>query len=176
MKRLLKFVGCLIVTVLVLTSCDKMKEYAAPSVDKAVIIDYMDAALNPLMTSVDEVTIYHTDLIKEYEIDEVFRTIPIETVRNIANVLIKNNGSVTKKEIVYEYKNNRHIYDNLPNVTNQISQESPKPNPDVSPTVTVQPNHPNLPPPSITTKIKDDTINGIPVTVTTKTETTYEQK
>ena len=172
MKRFLNFVGCLLVTLLVLTSCDKIKEYNTPSVEKPSISEYIEEAINPLMTSVDEVMIYQAKMAEECMVNDIFCDMSQEMVRNIATVLIKQHGSVTKKDIVMEYQTNPQIYDNLPSV-GQPSPENPQPAPD---TPATKPELPNLPPPSTIIKTEDDTVNGIPVIVTTKTEKTYEQK
>lgn len=69
--------------------------------------------------SVGEAIEFQNQMVKEYQINEVFRSISETTLRSVVSVLLardKANGGidcVTKKDIVYEYLNNKDIYDNL---------------------------------------------------------------
>ena len=179
MKKVIKFLGrCFIVLALaapfLLCSCEKVKEYTTPEVDKAVVLECIETTVNPLMTSVEEVLVYHGQMAEEYTINEVFCTMSPETLKNIASVCLKKNGCTSKKDIVLEYQANRAIYDNLP--VNQPSPEPIEPTPDKPIPPTVQPNSPDVPPTSTTTRTEDDTVNGVPLKVTIKEERSYEKQ
>ena len=183
MKKVIKFLGrCFIVLALaapfLLCSCEKVKEYTTPEVDKAVILECIETTVNPLMTSVEEVLVYHGQMAEEYTINEVFCTMSPETLKNIASVCLKKNGCTSKKDIVLEYQANRAIYDNLP--VNQPSPESEKLQPDkqIPPTVEIKVDGMpgDVPPSSVVTRTEDDTVNGVPLKVTIKEERSYEKQ
>lgn len=183
MKKVLKFLGCLcaLMLAIMLTSCDKLRGYDvkdAPPEQTAE--EYIAEVVNPTLLTVDEVISYQARLLEQSRIEETFLSIPSATLRNIATVCIKQDGNVTKSDIVYEYLANQSVYDNLPGSPAQESIQLP---PDVPPIPPVQitvedlaPSSGNVPPPSTTTRVENDTMNGTPLRVTIKEERTYEKQ
>ena len=60
--------------------------------------------LNPTFMSIDDVNQYYQKVTDESSIDSTFRSIPFETLVNIAQVIIGREGRATKRDIVYEYR------------------------------------------------------------------------
>ncbi|WP_173431819.1 hypothetical protein [Sharpea azabuensis] len=50
---------------------------------------------------------------EQYYLDSVLMAMPQETVENVAKVMLVNRHTVTKKEFVKEYINNKRIYDGI---------------------------------------------------------------
>ena len=125
MKKSFKFIrGYLIVVLLAAValtfccSCDKIgivktdvidKEYA-DSIIKESVQDYF----NPLFTNVDEVVEFRSLSAEEDVIDREFTELPETILVNVASVCIKRDMYATKRSIIYEYRANRQVYDNLP--------------------------------------------------------------
>jgi hypothetical protein len=181
MKRLLRFLGAMLLTVMLtipLASCEQVGSITRPKNDAGTKV--LKEIINPDFTSVNDVLVYHSNIVEEYLIDETFRDMPQELLCNIATVCLKKVTPVTKKDIVYEYLAHQEVYDNLPRLTGQPSEQSTQLQPDVLAESTQQPEveftPPNTPAPSVTTHTEDDTIDGVPLKVTIKEEKTYERK
>ena len=174
MKKVLKFLGLLFVPLLAvcLSSCEQLKGYGIkdepeePSVEEC-----LEAAINPAMSTVGEVLAYQNKLINECQIDETFMSFSSAQLTNIATVCINRYGFCNKREIIAEYLANREVYDNLPGSPSQ------EPNQPIADTP-MQPTPPIavVPPPSTTVTVDSDTINGVPLIIKTKKETTYEKQ
>lgn len=68
-------------------------------------------AADPTFTSVDDVFQFYERQVEIKATDSIFLTIPPDALRNIAQVIIGNKGSATKKDIVEEFKHRyRSIY------------------------------------------------------------------
>lgn len=133
MKRKTKFLGLclsLMLTVMlcsVTTACDYFKTEPCPceGPDSTYVAEYYESVTNPLFTSVDDVLLYHNNVVADYEIDEIFRSMPEDVITYVSTVCFKKYGDVSVHDIVSEYKFNRTIYDNLSdgNSTNTQSNE-----------------------------------------------------
>lgn len=100
------------------------KEYSGSLFDKdKVTKEYVDSTVtasvqdivNPVFSDVDEVLVFRDLTAEGLAIDEAFSTLPEEVLKNVASVVIKREGFATKRSIVYEYRANNEVYDNLPN-------------------------------------------------------------
>lgn len=66
---------------------------------------------DPKFTSVDDVFQFYERQVEIKSIDSVFLAIPPDALRNIAQVIIGNKGSATKKDIVDEFRQRyRSVY------------------------------------------------------------------
>ena len=73
------------------------------------------ALQNPEFKTVDEMVSYVSDLKQSYTADSIFRTIPEENLKEIAEVVLKREGYLDKSLIVEEYKENYDkVYKYLP--------------------------------------------------------------
>ena len=177
-KFILMFMGALFITVL--CSCNGHKVW--PS-DDGVTKEYVDSAItqsvqnyiNPLFNTVDEVLIFR-DLAAEGEaIDEAFNAMPEDVLKNVASVCIKREGHVSKRGIVYEYRANSNVYNNLPSTSQEPSPITEQKDNDGS-SAGGQPYRQDSSVPMNETSYTqhDTTIGGKTYKVRTKTEKKYE--
>lgn len=119
--------------------------------------------INPTFLSVDDAVSYHDQLTHGLSIDSVFMSIPKKTLRNVANVCIKNSGSANKQQIVDEYITNAKVYKNLPDqpATDSGGSDVTKEEKKLSGVFSTEYNY------------YTDTVNGKPVKVQVKTEKSY---
>lgn len=181
MKKFLNFLGgFLIIACLALTgtylmsSCENSGSFFG---DKdGVTQEYVDSTvavaaqnlINPLFTNVDDVLAFREKSLEGQAIDDAFNSMPEEVLTNVAGVCIKREGHVSKRTIIYEYRANRDVYDNLPAqaANNDTSiQETTK-----TPADTVK----RRPDGTITYKQHDTIIDGKKYKAHIKTETSYE--
>lgn len=180
MKKFLNFLGgFLIIACLALTgtylmsSCENSGSFFGDKDE--VTQEYVDSTvavaaqnlINPLFSNVDDVLAFREKSLEGQAIDDVFNTMPEEILTNVASVCIKREGHVSKRTIVYEYRANRSIYDNLPQASNDntSTQEAAK-----TPADTVK----RRPDGTITYQQHDTTIDGRKYKAHIKTETSYE--
>lgn len=184
MKKVLKFLGCLctlMLAVIMLPSCDKLPGANTQNPAEPTAEEYIEDVVNPTFMTPEEVISYQAKLIEQCHVDEVFTSLKGNTLRNIATVCLKQDGSAKKQDIVYEYLANQSVYDNLPS-SGQPAQESPAPTPDTTdaPPVEITVDKPNpggeVPPPSTITRVESDTMNGVPLKVTIREERRYERQ
>ena len=91
----------------------KQKPLTEAAVDSIVQLNIQEF-VNPHFTSVDEVLLYREIDAEGLEISNMFASIPDEVMTNVVGVILKRGSEVSKKSIVYEYRLNRQVYDNLP--------------------------------------------------------------
>lgn len=180
MKKFLNFLGgflimaCLALTgTYLMSSCENSGSFFG---DKdGVTQEYVDSTvavaaqnlINPLFNNVDDVLAFKAKSLEGQAIDDAFNTMPEEILKNVASVCIKREGHVSKRTIVYEYRANRSVYDNLPQASNDNTsmQETAK-----TPADTVK----RRPDGTITYQQHDTTIDGQKYKAHIKTETSYE--
>ena len=159
------------------SSCGKRDIFGLGARD-AAIEEYVDSTvaagvqnyINPLFNDVDEVLTFRTKYLEGQAIDDVFNTMPEEVLKNVASVCIKREGHVSKRGIVYEYRANANIYNNLPKSDSTKSVLPPS-----SSSAGGQPYRPDsVPVGRVEYNQHDTTIGGKTYKVRTKTETTYE--
>ena len=175
-KTISNFLGmCLIVFLatavsFLSTSCEKFSKSQDDNrdvSDSIMVANEIDAIINPSFTSVSDVTEFQGRLIEEYSVDEVFRTLPREILSSIAQVCLKRDNTITKADIVLEYRANYEIYNSLFEPTIETT--------DTTITETVVEEQQLPAPTSVSYYYKIDTIDGKPVKVLVKEET-YESK
>lgn len=161
--------------------CCSCNGHAVWPSDDGVTKEYVDSCIaasvqnyiNPLFTSVDEVLTFRDLSLEGQTVDDEFNQLPIEVLKNVATVCIKREGCVSKRGIVYEYRANNSIYNNLPNqpidtvkVPNLGTSSGGQPYRSDSLTT--------LPTNETTYTQHDTTIGGKTYKVRTRTEKTYE--
>lgn len=128
-----KFLGVYLLTAIgalaLLTSCDRLRHrpdnYDVAN-DSIKIAEAVDAVTNPQFISVMDIVEYRENHNTQLEIDSVFFSLPASTIQNVASVLFKKNKtSITKTDIVEEFRRCRSVYENLPEqVTRTVSKDS----------------------------------------------------
>lgn len=128
-----KFLGVYLLTAIgalaLLTSCDRLRHrpdnYDVAN-DSIKIAEAVDAVTNPQFISVMDIVEYRENHNTQLEIDSVFFSLPASTIQNVASVLFKKNKtSITKMDIVEEFRRCRSVYENLPEqVTRTVSKDS----------------------------------------------------
>lgn len=157
-------------------SCDGHKVW--PS-DDGVTKEYVDSCvaagvqnyINPLFMSVDEVITFRDLTAEGQGIDDAFNSMPEDVLKNVAAVCINRDGHVSKRGIVYEYRANSAVYNNLP------ASDTITVNPNLGTSAGGQPyrsDSASLPMSETTYSQHDTTIGGKNYKVRIKTEKTYE--
>ena len=133
MKRKLTFYGgyFLILLGLVLTfaicctSCDKLRMIQSEVIDKedvdSIVAESVTNYINPLFSSVDEVIEFRNVTMDSELIDQAFLEMPEDVLRNVVSVCLKRDGYASKRSIIYEYRANADVYNNLPKNQNDTS-------------------------------------------------------
>lgn len=151
--------------------------------DDGVTKEYVDSAvaagvqnyINPLFSSVDEVLVFKDLTAEGQAVDDAFNAMPEDVLKNVAAVCIKREGHISKRGIVYEYRANSAVYNNLPTSTDTTSKDTVTANPNLGTSAGGQPYRPDTLPVNETTYTQHDTtIGGKTYKVRTRTEKTYE--
>lgn len=174
-----KFVSMILLmltfTLVSLTSCENFRGGTpTPSTDSTYIAQKIGAILNPSFTSVREVVNFQSQIMNEYETDEIFRSLDQNTLINVATVCLNKYPSISKNGIVREYRANMTVYDNLDGTTDKHESKSStaEGNNNVD---TVVEGQKSPVPISVSYRKEIDTINGKPVKILIKEER-YEDK
>ena len=117
------------VALITFTSCrDTVKSWlnidSTTVVDSAGVAQQIDAALNPSFASVEDVLAFRDSAIQDAAIDSVFMSLPETTLKNVASVVQRQHGTITKELIVKEYKNNYKVYNSLPDPPKQQKKDT----------------------------------------------------
>ena len=152
-----------------LSSCGKMPwSKKAPSMEETIdslVNAKVKKTVNPTFYSVDEVAVYQELTRDGNKIDSVFNAMPYDILKNVSHVLIKKNGTTTKKEIVMEFTSHKDIYPNLPKTPDPITEDS-----------VVKTKGKKSGVFSTSYKYRTDTVDGIPVKVQIKEEESYVEE
>ena len=102
----------------------KMDKLVSPEGDKSAYVDSLvlesvQNTVNPLFSSVEEVLTFRDLSVEGEAIDNEFNAMPEELLKTVAGTLIKREGHASKRSIVYEYRANKQVYDNLPSADNK---------------------------------------------------------
>lgn len=104
----------------------KVEKVETTSLDSAAIVKLLKSQTNPSFTSVEQILAYRQDLNKESFIDSVLATMPVETLTDVATVVINKRGSTTQGDIVEEFRQNRQVYTHLhPTATENPANTTP---------------------------------------------------
>lgn len=181
MRKFLKTMGVLITGLLMCAVCCSCNGHSVWPSDDGVTKEYVDSCvaagvqnyINPLFMSVDEVLTFRDLTAEGQGIDDAFNSMPEDVLKNVAAVCINRDGHVSKRGIVYEYRANNAVYNNLPAQNDTITV-----NPNLGTSAGGQPHRPDssmaLPKNETTYTQHDTTIGGKTYKVKTITEKTYE--
>ena len=130
MKRLKDFITMLVLSTIVLvtgfmSSCtdyctpDKSKvetqvKSALPDALSEVLPDMLEELSTPKFYDSIDAIVYKMERLKRAADDSIFLSLPDETIANISHVLVNYQKTCTVSDIVNEYTEYKHIYDNLP--------------------------------------------------------------
>lgn len=124
MKNLLKYLlfailsAILVATSASLVGCNQVRREITPpdSVFQQQIDSYLPIALQKMYEFSDPVDVisYRNERLKQIEADDIICTLSDQTLANICSVLSRQQNTFGISDIVYEYKQNRRIYDGLP--------------------------------------------------------------
>lgn len=185
MRKFLKSFGVLVIGLLMCAVCCSCNGHAVWPSDDGVTKDYVDSCIaagvqnyiNPLFTSVDEVLTFRDLTVEGQSIDDAFNSMPENVLKNVATVCINRDGHVSKRGIVYEYRTNSAVYNNLPASDTTSQNDTITVNPNLGTSAGGQPYRPDsasLPMNETTYSQHDTTIGGKNYKVRIKTEKTYE--
>lgn len=157
----------------------KMDKLVSPEGDKSAYVDSLvlesvQNTVNPLFSSVEEVLTFRDLSVEGEAIDNEFNAMPEELLKTVAGTLIKREQFASKRSIVYEYRANRQVYDNLPSADNKpngpdaITGESSSTEGNSVRKDSVGPQN------EVRYNQHDTVVGGKTYKVRTKTETTYE--
>jgi hypothetical protein len=118
--------------------------------------------VNPIFYSAGEAVVYQELSHDGNKIDSAFNAMPYDILKNVSHVLIKKNGTTTKKEIVTEFTSHKDIYPNLPKTPDPITEDS---------AVNAKGKKSGVF--STSYKYRTDTVDGVPVKVQIKEEQSY---
>lgn len=117
MKRFLKKTGILallLCMMAMIASCThRPNRNLAIDRDSAVVACYIQKTVNPDFSSVAEATAFHNKLVDEFAADETFRSMSPEIISKVTEVCLKRSSTITKMDIVQEYRANGQIYDTI---------------------------------------------------------------
>lgn len=183
--KTIKVLGAILAILIVGIGCYLLgKRYSGPFLRDLVTKEYVDSTVttnvqdivNPLFNTVDEVLVFRDLTAEGLAIDEAFSLMPEEVLKNVASVVIKREGFATKRSIVYEYRANNAVYDNLP--ANSTSKDTNTTSVDGStggdPVPKVDSTNITKPESRVEFTQYDTTINGKTYKVRTKKEVDYE--
>lgn len=132
------------------------------------IQDYTDSIIfeqmNPVFCTPEDAIIYREEIADKLREDSIFFSLPEKTLRDVASVIIKKSGCVTKRHVVEEYKAHRDIYTNLP-ATNPPANTNMEGSAKEKGRIVIGTDY----------NYKMDTIDGVPRHVQYKTEKSYEE-
>lgn len=170
MKKLI--IGALLALVAtVFNSCDYMppskdgvKEFVQNYVDS--VISGQECLLNPMFSTPEDVAIYRETVTEQLKLDSLFFRLSDKDIENVTSVVIKSNGYATKKAIVEEFLKNSDVYSKLPGSSAPLTKKD---------TTNMEGSGATKVVISKTTSTSVDTIDGVPRTITTTTEKSYEK-
>lgn len=101
-----------------LVSCDKFGVKSPgdnyDTSDSAQVAEFINSVTNPQLMSVEEALSLKSNMLEKQSIDSAFLALDNDLISTVTTVLLKKKTSVTKKDIVEEYRRCMDVYDNLP--------------------------------------------------------------
>lgn len=164
----------LAVVAMLSTSCNgndpwSVKDHCT-SVDSVSVAQHFESIINPQFETVQELIAFQQRTNKGLEIDSIFRTMSPKLLFDVGTVVLHKERYVTKKSVVYEYRANSSVYDNLP--SSDTTNIKPIKKVDLQSTdLGSRSNENNII--STSYSYKDTVINGKTVKILIKTEEKY---
>lgn len=113
-----------------LVSCDKFGAKSPgnnyDTSDSAQVAEFVNSIVNPQLMSVEEVLSLKNNMLEKQSIDSAFLALDNDLISTVTTVLLKKKQTVTKKDILEEYRRCSDVYDNLPkaNSTKDVDKSS----------------------------------------------------
>lgn len=144
----------------------------------SIVTSNVQNMVNPLFSNVDEVLSFRDLSVEGEAIDAEFNQMSEDILKTVTTVCIRRDGPVSKRGIVYEYRANKSVYDNLPEdaTVNDIISKAVK-NSGTNGSSGGEPvrkDSTKAPTNETTFSQKDTTIDGKTYKMYTKTEVSYE--
>lgn len=89
------------------------KQKCVEQLDSTQVCECQSSILDKDYVYVDDVISDHQQLMLEVKYIDGFRDVPEETIKNVANILLRRRLSIKISDIVDEYLKNKNIYDNI---------------------------------------------------------------
>ena len=103
---------------MLLVSCDKFG-VGSPgdnydTGDSAQVAEFINSVVNPQLMSVEEALSLKENMLEKQSIDSAFLALDNDLISTVTTVLLKKKHTVTKKDILEEYRRCSDVYNNLP--------------------------------------------------------------
>lgn len=132
--------------------------------DTAFIVSQVESIVNPSFSSADEFITHMGIEAENKSLNEAIESMPHSVLRNVATVVLQNNGCITKQLVLNEYNAHKNVYDNLPQ--EQLSAPNDQKQDSIDGT--------NRKIISTSYRYRTDTVNGQHRKVQIKTEESYD--
>lgn len=103
---------------MLLVSCDKFGSCSPgdnyDTNDSAQVAEFINSVTNPQLMSVEEALSLKNNMLEKQAIDSAFLALDNDLISTVTSVLLKKNKTVTKKDILEEYRRCSDVYNNLP--------------------------------------------------------------
>jgi hypothetical protein len=109
MKKFIKFLLLFTLAVVLGTSCENQKlnnpfdSVKQRQKDSVMIVSIIEDRVNPTFSSSDMLIMFRNQLVDNQRQDSLFKSIPIDILRNISDLCIHKYRHVSKKLILEEY-------------------------------------------------------------------------
>lgn len=101
-----------------LVSCDKFGVKSPgdnyDTSDSAQVAEFINSVVNPQLMSVEEALSLKSNMLEKQSIDSAFLALDNNLISTVTTVLLKKKQTVTKKDILEEYRRCSDVYNNLP--------------------------------------------------------------
>lgn len=101
-----------------LVSCDKFGACSPgdnyDTTDSAQVAEFINSVVNPQLMSVEEALSLKENMLEKQSIDSAFLALDNDLISTVTTVLLKKKHTVTKKDILEEYRRCSDVYNNLP--------------------------------------------------------------
>ena len=156
---------------MLLVSCNKFGSCSPgdnyDTSDSAQVAEFINSVTNPQLMSVGEALSLKSNMLEKQAIDSAFLALDDNLISTVTTVLLKKKVTVTKKDILEEYRRASDVYNNLPKST-----ATPVNTVDKSATDLGSRHDSNVI--STSYNFRTDTINGKPVKIRITTTESYE--
>lgn len=123
-----------------------------PGDQEEIVCDSSQTEITPInilekqysVVNINEMLLDHQELIVDVQYVNSFRELPVATIQNVANMLLRSRQYITIPNVVDEYIANKNIYDNIqPNAVIDPGTKNEITNPDTTAKSTNEPQNPN---------------------------------
>ena len=163
-------------------SCDRLKGLNSPgdnydTSDSAQVAEFVNSITNPQLMSVEEVLSLKNNMLEKQSVDSAFLALDNGIINNVTTVLLKKNKTITKKDILDEYRRCSDVYNNLPKSTASNSVDKTGTDLGTRQDSNISTTNSNSSPNNIIStsySYRTDTINGKPIKIRIQKIESYE--